>query len=108
MKKSNKIIACQSAFEEDRLTMIASLLVRAGFARTPGDARKIVAPTPFDIGLPGTFFVAAKTYNLRSSPATTQRLFEMALRGNLVLLGVRKIPHEMEFMCEIYTIEDFR
>jgi hypothetical protein len=108
MKKSNKIIACQSQFEEDRLTMVSRILVRAGFARTPGDARKIISLTPFDIDLPSAWFVAAKTYNLRSSAITTQRLFEMALRGNLVVLGVKKIPPEMEFMCEIYTIEDFR
>ena len=99
MKKSNKIHACLSHFEEDRLTMIARLLVRAGFARTNGDARKIIAATPFDIDLATAWFVAAKTYSLRSSPATTQRLFEMAIRGNLVIIGTPKIPREMEFMC---------
>jgi hypothetical protein len=31
----------------------------------------------------------------------------MALRGNLVLVGAKKIPPEMEFMCEIYTVSDF-
>jgi hypothetical protein len=108
VKKNNRLIVCLSSFEEDRVTMMAALLVRAGFARTPGDARKIIVPSPFDVDLPGAFFVAAKTCNLRSSPATTHRLFEMALRGNFVLLGVRKIPPEMEFMCEIYTIDDFR
>jgi hypothetical protein len=108
MKKSNKIIACQSQFEEDRLTMVAKTLVRAGFARTPGDARKIISLTPFDVDLPTAYFVAAKNYNLRSSPITTQRLFEMAIRGNLVVIGVKRIPPEMEFMCEICTIDDFR
>ena len=107
MKKSNKIIVCLSQNDDERLQMIARLLVNFGFARTNGDAKKIIAFTPFDIDLATSYFVAAKTYNLRTSANTTQRLFEMALRGNLVLVGAKKIPPEMEFMCEIYTVSDF-
>ena len=106
MKKSNKIIVCQSPFEEDRVSMVAKLLVKFGFARTPGDAKKIIAFSPFDIDLSGAYFVAARTFNFRTSANTTQRLFEMALRGNLVLTGAKKVPPEMEFMCEIYTVND--
>ena len=107
MKKSNKIIVCLSNFEDDRISMVAKLLVKFGFARTPGDAKKIIAFSVFDIDLTSTWFVAAKTFNFRASANTTQRLFEMALRGNLVLLGAKKVPPEMEFMCEIYTVTDF-
>jgi len=107
MKKSNKIIVCLSQHEDERLQMIARLLVNFGFALTTGDAKKIIAFSPFDIDLATSYFVAAKTFNLRTSANTTQRLFEMALRGNLVLVGVKRIPPEMEFMCEIYTVSDF-
>ena len=107
MKKPNKIIVCQSPFEDDRTGMAAKLLVKFGFARTQGDAKKIIVFSPFDIDLTGAYFVAAKTFNFRTSANTTQRLFEMALRGNLVLVGVKKVPPEMEFMCEIYTVSDF-
>jgi len=106
MKKSNKIIVCQSAFEEDRINMVAKLLIKFGFARTLGDAKKIISFSPFDIDLSGAYFVAARAFNFRTSANTTQRLFEMALRGNLVLTGAKKVPPEMEFMCEIYTVND--
>ena len=107
MRKQNKIIVCLSPFEEDRISMAAKLLVKFGFARTPGDAKKIIAFSVFDIDLSSVYFVAAKVFNFRMSANTTQRLFEMALRGNLVLVGAKKVPPEMEFMCEIYTIADF-
>ena len=108
MRKQNKIIVCLSQHEDERLQMIARLLVKFDFARTPGDAKKIIVFSAFDIDLSNAWFVAAKIFNFRTSANTTQRLFEMALRGNLVLVGAKKIPPEMEFMCEIYTIADFR
>ena len=107
MKKPNKILVCLSPFEEDRISMVAKLLVKFGFSRTQGDAKKIIAFSAFDVDLTSAYFVAAKTFNFRTSANTTQRLFEMALRGNLVLVGAKKVPPEMEFMCEIYTISDF-
>ena len=107
MKKPNKIIVCLSPFEDARTGMIAKLLVKFGFARTQGDARKIIAFSVFDTDLAVSWFVAAKTFNFRASANTTQRLFEMALRGNLVLVGAKKVPPEMEFLCEIYTASDF-
>ena len=61
----------------------------------------------FDVDLSTAWFVAAKTFNFRASANTTQRLFEMAVRGNLVLLGAKKIPPDMEFLCDIYTSADF-
>jgi hypothetical protein len=108
MKKKNKIIVCQSSFEEDRNMMVAKTLVNFGFAKTPGDAKKIMAYSVFDIDLDTTFFVAAGTFNFRKSPNTTYRLFEMALYGNLVVVGTNKLPSDLEFMCDIYTINDFR
>jgi hypothetical protein len=106
MKKSNKIIVCLSSEAEERSTMIAKLLIRVGFARTVGDAKKIIAFSVFDVDLPAAYFVAAQTFNFRSSAHTTQRLYEMAVRGNLVIVGAKKIPPEMEFMCEIFTAAD--
>ncbi|MCL2328324.1 MAG: hypothetical protein FWC39_07400 [Bacteroidetes bacterium] len=106
MKKSNKIIVCLSPNESERSTMIAKLLVRLGFARTAGDAKKIIAFSAFDVDLPAAYFVAAQSFNFRSSAHITQRLYEMAVRGNLVIVGVKKMPPEMEFMCEIFTVTD--
>jgi len=108
MKKQNKIIVCLSPFEDERTGMVAKLLVKFSFARTQGDARKIIAFSVFDIDLANAWFVAAKTFNFRASANTTQRLFEMALRGNLVLVGAKRVPPELEFMCEIHTSSDFK
>ena len=43
MKKPNKIIVCLSQSEDERLLMISRLMVSFGFARTNGDAKKIIA-----------------------------------------------------------------
>jgi hypothetical protein len=87
--------------------MVAKTLVRFGFARTPSDAKKIIAFTPFDVDLSTAYFVAAQSYNFRSSANLTQRLYEMAARGFLVVVGATRIPREMEFICDIYHPSDF-
>ncbi|MDR1371259.1 MAG: hypothetical protein LBJ72_14235, partial [Dysgonamonadaceae bacterium] len=87
MKKSNKIIVCLSSSEEERSRMISRLLVNCGFARTPHEARKIIALSPFDIDLPGAYFVAALNYNFRTSSHTTHKLYSMAINGNLIVIG---------------------
>lgn len=106
MRKTNKIIVCLSFNESERSTMIAKMLVKFGFARTPGDAKKIIGASAFDVDFSSSYFVAAQTFNFRSSAYTTQRLYEMAVRGNLVIVGAKKVPPEMEFMCEILTPSD--
>ncbi|MDR1370822.1 MAG: hypothetical protein LBJ72_11965, partial [Dysgonamonadaceae bacterium] len=60
-----------------------------------------------DIDLPGAYFVAALNYNFRTSSHTTHKLYSMAINGNLIVIGSKRVPPEMEFMCEIYTIADF-
>ena len=107
MRKQNKIIVCQSHSEQERQTMVAKTLVKHGFARTPSDAKKIIAFSPFDVDLPTAYFVAAHTYNFRTSTHTTQRLYEMAVRGFLVVVGAKRVPGEVEFLCDIHTIADF-
>ena len=107
MKKQNKIIVCLAPSEQERLAMVAKALVKSGFARTPGDAKKIIAITPFDVDLPTAYFVASQNFNFRKSANMTQRLYEMAVRGFLVVTGAKRIPPEMEFMCDIYYSADF-
>jgi len=105
--KLNKIIVCLSTSDEEREKMVEKLLIKFGFAKISSDARKIIASSPFDIDLASAYFVAAKTFNFRTSAITTQRLYEMALHGILVIVGAKKVPPEMEFMCEAYTITNF-
>ncbi|GHU80123.1 hypothetical protein FACS1894145_5830 [Bacteroidia bacterium] len=107
MKKSNKIIAVVNPDRNQRQVMIRNLTVQLGFARTPGDAAKIIRQTPYDFDLANCYFVLAESYNLRESPATTQRLYELAAMGIAVIVGLKKVPPEMEFICEIYTQQNF-
>jgi hypothetical protein len=107
MKKSNKIIVAVSPDRNQRAAMIARIAVNLGFARTPGDAGKIIRQTPYDYDLANCYFVLAETYNLRESPLTTQRLYELAATGIAVIIGTKKIPPEMEFLCEIYMPHNF-
>ncbi|MDR1343938.1 MAG: hypothetical protein LBJ39_01160 [Tannerellaceae bacterium] len=100
MKKSRKIIVAVSPDSALRQRMIRRLVVNLSFALTPGDAGKIIRNTPYDFDLANCYFVFAGTYNLRESAITTARLYELAATGTAVVIGSRKIPHEMEFICE--------
>jgi hypothetical protein len=107
MKKVNKIIIAVSPDRNQRLAMLQRIAVDLGFAKTPGDAGKIIRQTPYDYDLANCYFVLAETYNLRESPITTQRLYELAVTGIAVIIGAKKIPTEMEFLCEIYLPHNF-
>ena len=107
MKKTNKIIAVVSPDRAQRQTMIQRVAVQLGFAKTPGDAAKIIRQTPYDYDLANCYFILAESYNLRESPATTQRLFELAATGMAIIVGMKKVPPEMEFLCDIYSPNNF-
>lgn len=90
-----------------RQKMIQRLAVQLGFAKTPGDAAKIIRQSPHDFNLANCYFVLAEQYNLRESPFTTQALYELAATGIAVVIGMKKIPPEMEFICDVFTPQDF-
>ena len=87
--------------------MIEQILVDCGLAMTRADAGKLIQEDPRDFDLVNSYFIAAELYNLRSSPITTQKLFEKALSGDLVIIGTKRIPSEMEFMLEVFTTDNF-
>lgn len=107
MKRTNKIKVAVSPDQDIRRKMIQRIVVDMGFAVTPGDAGKIIRVSPHEFDLYGAYFVFADTYNFRESPITRQRLFELAATGTAVVVGARRIPPEMEFMCEAYHPHDF-
>ena len=107
MKKANKIIVVVSPDKAQRQTMIQRLTIQLGFARTMGDAAKIIRQTPYDYDLASCYFVLAESYNLRESPITTQRLYELSVMGIAVVVGTKRVPPEMEFLCDIYTPQNF-
>lgn len=107
MKKSRKIMAVVCADRSTRQRMIQRLAVQLGFARTPGDAAKIIRQSPHDFDLANCYFVLAEQYNLRESPITTQTLYELAATGIAVVVGMKKIPPEMEFICEVFNTQNF-
>lgn len=98
--KQNKIIVAVNSDEDERRKIIQRTMVRLGFATTLGDASKLIRPTVFDYDLGETYFVCALTHNLRDSPITRQRLYEMAARGIAVVIGVKRLQAEFEFICE--------
>ena len=107
MKKENKIVVVVDPDPETRRLMIARIAVKMGFARTTSDAMKIVHATPFDYDLNTAYLVLAGTYDFRSSPITTQKLFEMASRGLGIVIGAKRLPREFEFFCKVFYKEDF-
>ncbi|MDR1981348.1 MAG: hypothetical protein LBQ39_07005 [Tannerellaceae bacterium] len=107
MKKNNKIIVAVSPDRALRQSMIRRLAVDMGFAKTPGDAGKIIRQSPYDYDLANCYFLFAETYNLQESILTTGRLYELAATGIAVVVGVRKIPPAMEFICEAFFPHNF-
>lgn len=106
-KKQNKIIVAISPDERERKAMVNRIAIDLGFAITPADAAKIIRMTPLDYDLVNTYFVLAYSYNLRESPITTHRLYELAARGIAVVIGTKKLYPEHEFMCNSYYPSDF-
>lgn len=98
--KQNKIIVAVHPDEGERRRIIQRTMVRLGFASTLGEASKLIRPSVFDFDLGDSYFVCAQTHNLRDSPITRQRLYELAARGIAVVIGVKRLQAEFEFICE--------
>lgn len=98
--KQNKIITVVSSNPRGRTRMIQRTLVRLNFALTPGDADKLIMQDIYEVDLTTAYYVCADNFNFRKSPITTQRLYEMAARGICVIVGVRRLQREFEFICE--------
>ena len=93
LKKENKIFVAVCPDVRTRRQMISRLAVRLGFALIPSD-------------LSTAYFVMCAQYNFRNSPVTNQRLYEMAARGLCVIVGVRSLPREYEFITQAFYPED--
>jgi hypothetical protein len=107
MRKENKIVVVVDPDPEARRQMIARIAIKMGFARTVSDAMKIIQVSPFDYDLSLAYFVLAGTFDFKSSPIVTQKLFEMASKGQAVVVGSKRLPREYEFFCNAYFKEDF-
>lgn len=108
VKKELKIHVVVSPDPAERLRMLSQLAVRAGFARIPSDAAKLLASDIYSIDLHTAYFVLCPNYNFRGATLTNQRLYELAVRGLFVAVGAKSIPREYEFLCISYHPEDFR
>lgn len=101
--KTLKIIVCVAHEEAERRRMISKLAVDMGLALTASDATKLIRPTPFDYDLGRAYLVLASTFNFKNSPQTTNQLYRLAISGVAVIIGVKKLQPEFEFMCQIYN-----
>lgn len=107
MKKENKIIIAVDADSVERAALIKRIVVELGFALTPSDAAKIIKQDIYSIDLSKAYFVICDNYSFRDSVITTQRLYELAARGIAVVIGVRNIPRNYEFICQAFHSSDF-
>lgn len=104
-KKNNKIFVCVSPEADIREKMVCELAMRVGLVTIRSDAKKILHHSVYDIELSEAFFVLVDNFAFRDSQTTTQRLYEMAARGIAVIVGVKKMPREYEFISDIYYPE---
>lgn len=98
--KQNKILVAIASDDKERRAIIQRLLVKLNFALTPFDAGKLIKKSVHDIDLSDAYYVCAENFNFRDSEITRQRLYEMAARGIAVIVGVRRLPKEFEFICQ--------
>ena len=106
LKKENKIFVAVCPDVRTRRQMISRLAVRLGFALIPSDAAKLIQEDLYSCDLSTAYFVMCAQYNFRNPPVTNQRLYEMAARGLCVIVGVRSLPREYEFITQAFYPED--
>lgn len=106
MKKQNKIMIAVSRDEMERRKMIAKIAVNIGIATCLSDANKLIKPTLADIDLPMSYIVVCDNVNLRESPLSTHKLYELAAKGIAVIIGCKKVYPEHEFISEVFYPED--
>lgn len=102
MKKQNKIMVAISPDADVRRKILQKIAMECGLALTPGDAAKLIKPTPHECNVPEAYFVLADLHNFRRGSIMNQQLYEMAARGMAVIVGVKKLSAEFEFICEPY------
>jgi hypothetical protein len=102
IKKENKIHVVVAPTSQERERMIARLAVRLGFAQIASDAAKIIKKDIYSCDLSTAYFVLCSNYNFRGSTITTQRLYELAARGICVVVGVKNLPREYEFIAQAF------
>lgn len=107
MKKENKIMVVVSSDPAERALMMKHLIVRLGFCSIPSDAQKIIRSDIYSVDLSTAYFVFCSFYNFRSSVVTTQRLYELSARGIAIVVGVKALPREYEFICQAFFPSDF-
>jgi len=100
--KQNKLIVAVAPDGRTRQRIIQRILMELNFAYTPVDANKLIRATVHDFDLQNTYYVCADNFRFGDSPITLQRLVELAARGMAVIIGVRRLPAQYEFICEAY------
>ena len=101
--KTFKIHVCIAQEEAERRRMISRIALDMNLALTPSEAAKLIRPTPFDFDLSNAYIVMAATFNFRQSQHTVHQLYKLAISGIAVVIGVKKLQPEYEFMCQIYN-----
>lgn len=108
IKKENKIQVVIAPTIQEREKLMARLAVRYGFAQIASDAAKIIRKDIHSFDLSTAYFVLCSNYNFRGAVITTQRLYELAARGICVIVGVKSLPREYEFVSQTFYPGDLR
>jgi hypothetical protein len=100
--KQKKIIVAVEPDDQLRRRILQRIIVDCGFAIILSDADKLIKPTVYDMEpLSDSYFIFAHTHNFRQGGShTNQQLYEMAVSGIAVIIGVKKLPPEFEFICQ--------
>lgn len=101
---NKRIFLVVSPDERQRREAVETLAVRHGFALTRADARKIIASSLDEAVLSlDPWFVMASTVHPRVSAQVWIHLYRIALSGRFVLVGVQRVPRDLDFMFEVIS-----
>jgi hypothetical protein len=106
--KDNKITVVVSPDAEERASMVAAVALGRGFARTQSDARKLVRQFTHDFDMNSAYFILAGTHDFKRSEIDFHLLTRIASSGICVVIGVRRLPAEFAWCCNVYYPTDFK
>ncbi len=106
MIREKTIFCCVSGDLKIRRKMIARLAVDMKLAVIPSDAMKLIQGDVFSIDLMNDYLILCDTVDLNENTWILKTLFRRAVMGAPVVIGVKKVTKQMEYMCSIHYPED--
>lgn len=99
--KNKKVFVAVSRSLSVREEIIAFWLIKYGFARTRGDAKKIIYDELPLYEADDRYFIAWRSVSIINNPNLLPKMIEKAMNGEFVAIGCESLPKQYEWACEV-------